>query len=313
VPQAAVGLADVATGGRVGKFLENNDGMVGFRPNEAVEALNQYLSPEQQAANKAVADASQGDEGDDQGVMSRALRVAKAVVQHPSVIAHTALQSLPSMGAGGVVGRGALALAPKLGAIASGIGEGVTTIGQQAEQIRTDEHNPDGLLTPMQSLLAIGSGAVTGAIGAGSGRLAQKLGIEEAHNLLTGIHADPMARAGFVRRVIGGAVTEGLLEELPQSVQEQVAQNMATGQPWDTGVDQQAVLGMFSGAAMGAGAQMFGGQKTHGDVIREDLQPEVGPLSKAVNAGIEKAAKQADANPPAAPADASEAARGRTR
>lgn len=35
VPEAAVGLADLATGGKVGKFLENKDGDFGFRLNHA--------------------------------------------------------------------------------------------------------------------------------------------------------------------------------------------------------------------------------------------------------------------------------------
>ena len=38
-----------------------------------------------------------------------------ACLKNPSVIAHSALQSLPSIGAGGVAGRGAMALAPKIG------------------------------------------------------------------------------------------------------------------------------------------------------------------------------------------------------
>jgi hypothetical protein len=33
VPEAVVGLADIASGGRAGKLLENEGGTVGFRPN----------------------------------------------------------------------------------------------------------------------------------------------------------------------------------------------------------------------------------------------------------------------------------------
>ena len=40
VPEFAVGLADIPTGGRVGKFLENKDGAFGFRPKEAKEIVN---------------------------------------------------------------------------------------------------------------------------------------------------------------------------------------------------------------------------------------------------------------------------------
>ena len=39
VPETVVGLADIPTGGAVGQFLENKDGMVGFRPKQAKEAI----------------------------------------------------------------------------------------------------------------------------------------------------------------------------------------------------------------------------------------------------------------------------------
>ena len=323
VPQAAVGLVDLATGGQVGKTLENEGGSFGFRPDEANAYLESLKSNEQQAANKKVADASQGQPGDDQGLLSKVGRVGAAALQNPSVVAHTIVQSLPSMVAGGVLGRGALWLGlssaekaailalPKAeqaaaivtasrvpAAVAGGAGEGVTTMGQQAEQIRTDPANPDRLLTGKQSLLAAGSGLATGGIGMGSGRLAQKLGIENVENLLVGAHADQVAKDGLVRRIIGGAVTEGLLEELPQSVQEQVAQNIALNQPWDKDVDQAAVLGVLSGASMGSGAQVF---HRPGDAIRAEAQPSTGTLSDAANVGVAINAAVADQNPTPAP------------
>ena len=39
VPESLVGLADIPTGGRVGKFLENQGGTVGFRPKQAREYI----------------------------------------------------------------------------------------------------------------------------------------------------------------------------------------------------------------------------------------------------------------------------------
>ena len=54
VPQAVVGIADIATGGRVGKFLENEDGAVGFRPKEAQAGLEKWYSPETQATHQKV-------------------------------------------------------------------------------------------------------------------------------------------------------------------------------------------------------------------------------------------------------------------
>ncbi|QNK66099.1 hypothetical protein [Variovorax sp. PAMC26660] len=97
VPESVVGLADIPTGGRVGKTLEN----IGFRPKEAKAFLDEQYSDEQKQAFKNVNDA--------QGFGGKFV----AALQNPSVIGHTVVESLPSMMAGGVVGRGVMAAAPR--------------------------------------------------------------------------------------------------------------------------------------------------------------------------------------------------------
>ena len=239
VPEAAVGVADLATGGRVGKFLENEGGLVGFRPKQAREFLDLGKSEAQKAADAEVASAK--------GLID----TARAVVGNPSTIVSAAIESLPSIGAGGVAARGALAIAPRLGAVAAGaLGEGVVSAGQNAEQVR--QESPDGLLTGEQSGVLAASGALTSVIGLIGGKAAHALGINDINTLAAG-GAGEVAKKGFVKRVLEGAFSEGVLEELPQSVQEQVAQNYAQGKPLDEGVNQAAVLGLFTGAAMGGG------------------------------------------------------------
>ena len=44
VPEAVVGLADIATGGRAGQLLENKGGTVGFRPKAARDVVNDWHS-----------------------------------------------------------------------------------------------------------------------------------------------------------------------------------------------------------------------------------------------------------------------------
>lgn len=244
VPEMAVGLADIPTGGAVGKALENQGGDIGFRPKEAKEYLDQFYSPEQKKAFEAVNSAhGLGD-------------TLAAVYHNPSVAAHSAIESVPGMLAGGVVGRGVRAVtAGRIGAETAGaIGEGVTAGGQQVEQTR--EETPDGLLTPEQVALTAGSGVADALISKLSGHLAHKLGIHDIQTVLAG--GDDHVTKGLIRSVLQGAAQEGLLEELPQSVQEQVAQNMALGKPLDEGVDQAAVLGAVTGGAMGSGAQALG-------------------------------------------------------
>ena len=56
----------------------------------------------------------------------------------------------------------------------------------------------------------------------------------------------------------GGAISEGALEELPQSFQERIAQNWAEGKPLTQGALNDAAMGLLTGAVMGGGANVPG-------------------------------------------------------
>jgi hypothetical protein len=294
VPEAAVGLADMASGGHVGKALENGDGAIGFRPKQAKEYLDQFYSPEQKAAFAAVQNAANKDDP----FLTRVGDIAGAAIRNPSTIVHAVGESLPSIGAGGLAARGVLAgataMSPAIAAAraapfvasqgarsslsmaqlaAAGAGEGIVSAGSTAEQIR--QGTKDGLMTGEQSLIAAGSGIATMGIGMVAAKAAKSLGVGDIDTLLLGgKHVDPALQKGFVRQLLEGAVTEGVMEELPQSVQEQVAQNYALGKPLDEGVDHAAVMGVLTGGAMGVGAQVM---------HRTQPVPEVGPLSRGAN------------------------------
>ncbi|HCI2494117.1 PLxRFG domain-containing protein [Pseudomonas aeruginosa] len=256
VPEAAVGLADIPTEGRVGKFLENQDGMLGFRPREAKDFLNDLHTDQYKQQQQDFQDAD--------GVVDKTLHA----VQNPSMVVNTVAESLPSMLAGGAVGRGVRALAPALAPVAAGAaGEGAVMAGQQAEQIR--QETDDGLLTPAQSGAAVATGVLGSLFSLAGGSLAKKLGIGDADTLLAG-GANPgqlvselasMPAKSIPRKVIEGAISEGFLEELPQSASEQVLQNLALGRDWASGLDEAMVMGTLAGMAMGGpAAVLHGGQ-----------------------------------------------------
>jgi hypothetical protein len=257
VPEAAVGLADIVTGGYAGKGAE----ALGFRPAEAKAALNEQYSDAQKAANQRVADAK------------GFLPTVGAMVSNPSTILQTGVESLPSMGAGGVVGRGALALAPKIGATIGGaIGEGAVGAGQTAEQIR--QSNADGTLSLGQSAAALGSGIGTGAFAAVGGRIAEKLGIADIDTALVQAHAPVASSKGVIRRMIEGGVSEGVFEELPQSIQEQMWQNAAMDKPLLDGVGENAAQGLIAGGLFGG----IAGGALHGKPHAETPAPATAPL-----------------------------------
>lgn len=139
VPELAVGLVDIPFGGQVGKFLENEGGLIGFRPQEAKDILSEYHTDEYKAQQQQFHDA--------EGVIDK----TAVALANPSLITNTVIESAGAMGAGGLMGRGLLKLAPKMGAMAAGAaGEGLAGAGLAAEQIR--QQTDDGLLTAGQAV-----------------------------------------------------------------------------------------------------------------------------------------------------------------
>lgn len=316
VPEMVVGLADIPTGGRVGKFLENEGGAVGFRPKEAKGLVNDWHSDATKEAQRKFQEAD--------GFWDK----AATAVQNPSLIATAVGESIPSMLAGGVMGRGALAaarglgfaatpaataagaaLATKQATIAGAAGEGLSMAGSAAEQIR--QETEDGLLTPMQSGAALLTGAVGGAISRLSGGLQNKLGIGDADTMAVqglGKAASPGAAAAvnplvqqaaarsIPNQIVLGAINEGLLEELPQSLAEQMLQNVALGKPWHQDLDAAAIMGTLSGGVMGAGAAGFNAYRNSGAPEAVDpgsLSPKnVADYTNLIDTGIKPELQQ---------------------
>ncbi|MCK4789459.1 MAG: hypothetical protein KAV87_37300, partial [Desulfobacteraceae bacterium] len=284
VPEAAVGLADMPTGGRAGKGLES----LGFKPGEAKEILSEQYSPARKEAGKKFSEA--------EGLVDKTV----AAVSNPSVVASAVLESLPLMGAGGAVARGI----PLLGAggralsgvARSAIGEGTVAAGSAAEGVR--QQTDEGLLTGKQAALAGITGALTGAFTHLGGKVADELGIADVHTYLAG--AGNRVRKKLARRTVEGFISEGVLEELPQSVQEQMIQNISLDRPAFEGVDEAAVLGVLSGGVMGGAFNIAAGDSAgpipdldkiekpslivdKGEVVA-DMAPK-GPIGAAAAAG----------------------------
>jgi len=291
VPEAAVGIADMATMGYAGKLAEK----AGFRPKEAKATLDTLYSPEQQQMNREVTET--------EGFFP----TIAAAVKRPSVIAHSVLESAPGMLASGGVARGALKLAPKAiksiagefaPVVAGAAGEGVFGTGSAAEQIRQETEG--GVLTPKQAGLAAASGLATSAFGLAGGAFARRLGIADVDTMLANGKLAGQSKTGAIKGIAGGMLSEGVFEEMPQSAQEQVMQNLALGKPWNERVAESAAMGGLAGAAMGGGGQIL----SHAaNVLQKPGQP--GPesdITAVPPGGDTVAGGVAPSAPPAAPA-----------
>ena len=242
LPQAVVGIADIATGGHTGKALEG----IGYKPAETQKVLDTWYSEPQQEANKYVSDAKGFTE-----TLSRA-------IERPSVIGKTVIESAPQMIGGAGIARGLMKAGTAVGTkvapyLAGAVGEGAMGAGSAASTIR--EESPDGLLTGKQSLSAAGSGLGTTAFGALGGKLAQKFNFGDIDTILTqggpNAVAAGAAKKGFVRQMAEGGISEAVFEELPQSTQEQMWQNYALDKPLTEGVGNAAAMGLLAGAVTG--------------------------------------------------------------
>ena len=262
LPQAFVGLADIPTFGYAGKGLE----AVGLRFNEAQKILNSWYSPAQQAANKRV-EQSDGF-----------LETLGVLVENPSVVAKTVGESIPQMLGGAAIARGLMTKFPALQAwIAGAAGEGLMGAGSAAEQFRAA--SDDGTLSGKQVAGAALSGGGTALFGAVGGKVSGKLGLSDIDTMLAKGGADEAAatvlRGGFIKAVVGSGISEGVLEELPQSVQEQMWSNWAMDRPLLEGVGSAGAMGMMAGLSTGGAVGGFNAYVSRKDFAAREEQSKL--------------------------------------
>lgn len=240
--EAAVGLADIPTLGRAGKAMED---YLGYDAGATQAFLGEFYSEPQKAAFSEVEKAK--------GFWD----TTKTMIQHPSTIAHMAVESMPSMlgsaaMAKKILATGVLKASPVWNRIlASAIGEGTVAMGAGAEQVRGQ--TKDGFLTAKQAATQVASGFGTGVFGVVGGRVAKKIGVDPDVFLAGG---SDVTTKGVIKRIIGSGISEAAFEELPQSMQEQVWLNAAMDKPLMDGVAEAGAAGMLTGGFVGG---VFGG------------------------------------------------------
>lgn len=250
LPDIAIGIGDLYSGGRAGKAIEDS-GI--YTPGSGSDYWRDKKTINSKAQDQQFAAA--------EGIVDK----AKVALTNPTMISNAVGESLAPMAAGGLVGRGInVASKGKIGAAAAGaIGEGVVMGGSQAESIR--QQTDDGLLTGGQVGAAMATGVAGSAFGYLGGRIAQKLGFDDINNMMAnGVRSDAVQEAAkniplssIPKSILYGALSEGILEELPQSFSEQALQNIALGKDWNENLDDAIVMGTLAGMAMGGGINAY--------------------------------------------------------
>lgn len=249
LPSAITGLADIPAGlagydRPFSKAAEQLGEATGFQPGKwAEEAEKSVYSPERQAAEKRVSKAWDEYEQGKGGILG----AIGATLAEPRVLAGTVAKSAPSMAGGMGIARGAKLLAPSLSPVVAGAaGEGAISAGQQMDQ------SAEGV-DPQRRAIASGlTGLGVGAVGYGAGKVSGKLGFTDIETAAAGGElAEGVSALPAYKRIPGGMVSEGLLEEAPQSALEQASQNIAEGRDVSEGMGRAVTQGALAGGVMG--------------------------------------------------------------
>jgi len=263
--EALTGIANIPTFGLAGKGVAAAEKAIfGGTSQEAREKLQQLKSAEAQQEEKEIAETK------------GFLPTAGAYLQRPGALAGVITESLPSMAGGAGLARGAVgAIAKMVGKkaaplIAGAVGEGAITSGSIAESTR--QQSESGLLTPGQAGISTLAGVFTGGLGVFGGKVAQKLGVADIDTLLAGGVADAEKKS-ILKQAFKGALSESVFEELPQSIQEQIMQNLAAGRPYDEGVAEAGASGMLAGAFLGGPASALAQAKDNMAVAKKSEPP----------------------------------------
>lgn len=289
-PGMLAGLADIPAGlvgldRPVDKLTDKIGEATGFTPGKwAEEAQKTGYSPERQQSDQNVQNAW---DAYDKGEQTLTGAIGETL-SNPRTLLGNTVESLPSMVAGGLGGKallGAKALAPA-------IGEGAVMAGQQMDNI-------DGTVDPQKAAaLSLGTGAIGAGLGLVGGKVAQKAGWVDPESAIGGIaqQAVPGKPLSAPARIAGGAASEGLLEELPQSLVEQGAQNIAEDKPLTQDMARSGVQGALAGGLMGGAFNTIKVSPITGEPIPPETETS-GPLGDALNAGAVEV--QAALPPPA--------------
>ena len=201
-------------------------------------------------------------------------------LKNPSLISTGTAEMLAPMIAGGGLGR----LFGKVGMPFNyAAGEGVVAGAMNAQQIRDAQGGAP--LTPEQQLNVAENIALTTAFSAFGGAVANRLGVGDIDEILAGAAKGELSKKAQSKLAAAAksAIIEGGIEELPQSVADQVIQNVATNRPWDEGVGEAAASGLVLGSVPGFGAGFYTQAKVNKQLLIDAENKEAEELQTAID------------------------------
>lgn len=241
LPSALTGLADIPInllGGDnyVSRGADYAGDLTGFNPDEWARRNQKEYSPARQEDIRAFDKAEGFKES------------ASHLLRNPGHLLGTVVESVPSILAGGAIGR-AVGLANKGLTVARGAaGEGSIAAGQQMSGLVEEGADPQSA-----ALASLATGVVIGAVGGLGGSISQKMGLIDPDLLAAGVSRGITDKGlSLAARMAGGAGQEGA-EEFVQSGAEQALSNLAMDRPIEEGLGKATAAGALAGGVLGGG------------------------------------------------------------
>jgi len=229
-------------------------------------------------------------------------------LQNPTVVTDIGAKTIPDL-----MLMGGLGAVPRVGAAAA---EGAVMAGSAMDSMGESVEDPR-----LRAATAAGIGLLGAGVTKASKALADKAGVIDPDTLVTRGYAATRKEAEAMlnnsrgigtRLAIGGGIEAG--EELAQSTEETILQNLAEGKPWDENLRRNQVEGAIGGGLLGSimnapgpirGQALPGQEDTLRDTPDEPsgnvgsetpsdgpvLDPNAGPMQRAASKSAEVANK----------------------
>lgn len=250
--ESVVGLLDIVTVNTFGDAAE----ILGYDAKKTKDFLSKFYSEERKEADVKVARAK--------GFFG----TLEALAEEPETALGTIVESAPMMlGAAAAVKKVASEMLLNAGitagtpaatklltsaesirklTLASSVSEGAMVAGQIQESARGEGRKWSQSVVP-----SVVAGTVTAIIGKASSKLLPDAEVSLVIAAMGKGAKVELLTAG--KEIAKTTFKEGILEELPQSAQEQVFTNLALGKNWADGVSEASAMGLVAGAGTGAG------------------------------------------------------------
>ena len=262
--QSLIGVGSLLSGGLL------SDGMraIGYRPEEATAFLKDMYSSSRKR-EEAEFEAAKGWDAAVDLLTSPGLLFGKVVETAPQMLGMIAIgKAFAARAFAGAykaaIKKGVTEAAAKKVALEASIkaatASSATTEGAMQAGSSFDQYMAEGMELGKAYTASVGSGITTGLQAFVGGKVGTKMGLGD-------ISAGTTSKGGKISRLGKGMAQEGLLEEGPQSVWEQMWDNYAHDRPLTEGVEKAAATGIVVGGAAGGGFNLaMGSSKTDPDV-----------------------------------------------